>query len=79
MQCTRTICLIHIVPSTLSTKDILNLLLLHRFALKVPLIEYILVGAGQALEAIQADVLLGGGVAGRHFGDAQHITAGGAD
>jgi hypothetical protein len=82
MSCFRqahTFGLVHVLPSIFPAQDILDLLLLEHLALVVALVDDILVRTGHTLEAVLAFVLLGGGVAGRDFGDAQHVAAGGAD
>jgi hypothetical protein len=75
----RTLRLVDIVPCAFPAQNVLDLLLLHVLALKVALVDDEVVGAGQALEAVLADRVFGRGVAGGHFGDAQHVAAGWAD
>lgn len=70
---------IDIVPGTLATQNVLDLLLLEVLALVVALADDEVVGAGQAFEPVLALVGGGGWVAGGNGGDAQHVGAGGAE
>lgn len=72
-------CLVDILPRILAAQNILDFLLLHILALKVALVDDEVVRAGQAFEAVLADVFFGGWVAGWDFGDAEHVAAVGAD
>lgn len=71
--------LVDIVPGALAAEDILNFLLLQVFTLVVAFGDDKVVRAGKTFKTILADVGLGGGVAGRHGRDAQHIAACRAD
>jgi hypothetical protein len=75
----RTLRLVHVVPCALSSQDIFDFLLLHVLALEVALVDYEVVRAGEAFEAVLADVVFGGRIARRDFGDAQHVAACWAD
>jgi hypothetical protein len=70
-----TLRLVHIVPCALAAQNIFDFLLLHVLSLKVALVDYEVVRAGEAFEAILANIFLGCWIAGWYFGDAQHIAA----
>lgn len=67
--------LVDIIPRALSSQDIFDFLLLHILAFVVALVDDKVVGAGEALEAVLADKVLGGRVTGRDSRDAQHVAA----
>ena len=71
--------LVDIIPRALSSQDIFDFLLLHILAFVVALVDDKVVGAGEALEAVLADKVLGGRVTGRDSRDAQHVAACWAD
>ena len=75
----RTFRLVNIVPRALPAQNVLDFLLLQVLALVVALVDDELVGAGQAFEAVLADVLLDCGIAGGYATDAQHVAACWAD
>jgi hypothetical protein len=71
----RTQRLVHIVPCALAAQNIFDFLLLHVLSLKVALVDDEMVGAGETLEAVLANIFLGSRIAGWYFGDAQHVAA----
>jgi hypothetical protein len=70
---------VHIRPGILAANDVVYLLHRQSLALKVPVLDDVLVGTCEAFEAVLAFVWCIVGIARGDFGDAQHVAAVGAD
>jgi hypothetical protein len=75
----RTLSLVDIIPCAFASQNILDFLLLHILALKVALVDDEMIRAGEAFEAVLANIFLSRRIARWDFGDAQHIAACWAD
>jgi len=72
--------LVHVFPSVLATDYILDILALHGLALKVSLVENVLVGTAATFEAVGANQVVRRTVCACHDGRyCEHVAARGAE